>query len=102
MPLAGTCVQSIAGSGRLAAKAAFRENGFLIEPGMIAAHEFMRTGKLAAVMKPIGLRDVNTAMHYQHPELKLSPLHPLFERPLPVRGLRQQWSPCTIVAGVCR
>jgi hypothetical protein len=29
----------------------------------------MRTGNLAAVMKPMGHRDVKTAMHYQHPEL---------------------------------
>lgn len=31
----------------------------------------MRTGNLAAVMKTIGHSDVNTAMHYQHPELEV-------------------------------
>jgi site-specific recombinase XerD len=30
-----------------------------------------RTGNLAAVMKTMGHRDVKTAMHYQHPELKI-------------------------------
>jgi site-specific recombinase XerC len=31
----------------------------------------MRTGNLAAVMRTMGHRDVNTAMHYQHPELEI-------------------------------
>lgn len=31
----------------------------------------MRTGNLAAVMETMGHRDVKTAMHYQHPELKI-------------------------------
>ena len=30
-----------------------------------------RRGKLAAVMKTMGHRDVKTAMHYQHPELEV-------------------------------
>ena len=33
----------------------------------------MRTGNLAAVMRTMGHRDVNTAMHYQHPELEVVP-----------------------------
>ena len=31
----------------------------------------MRTGNLAAVMKTMGHRDVETAMYYQHPELEI-------------------------------
>ena len=31
----------------------------------------MRTGNLAVVMRTMGHRDVKTAMHYQHPELKV-------------------------------
>ncbi len=31
----------------------------------------MRTGNLTAVMRAMGHRDVNTAMHYQHPELEI-------------------------------
>jgi uncharacterized protein (DUF433 family) len=31
----------------------------------------MRTGNLAAVMRTMGHRDVQTAMHYQHLELEI-------------------------------
>ena len=41
---------------------------------LFARHDYgtrvlMRTGNLAAVMRPMGHRDVKTAIHYQHPEL---------------------------------